>query len=696
MLGTPEGLAVFQNGVRINEPFGDAVNWDLVPDSAVRRVDVVSANPVYGLNALGGAVVVSMKDGFDDPGASLALSGGSWGRHGASAEFGGSEDQWGYYAAAQYDAQDGWRDFSPDAVLRGYGALSWHSETASIDLTLTLADNRLDGELPAPVQELAVDRALVFTNPQSIRNRLVFPALDFTLAPTAAMSVSGAVYYRGFRQTAVNGNTTGYEACTALAGELCQPDGMTPLSDERGNSVPDLSQGGRLPIGEIDSDTIATGGAGATLAATDTARFSVAIIISCSVQASTPPRRSSVPPRNRRRRAVIAGRRLGPFPRHAGRCKRHRDAGLARGADARHRRLRRRHALGHRRAGAFAERALQRRRYRARRSSRTGARRACSLRPLQSGGGADLCARRRRHGLVGYAGGNRTPTPDELECADPAAPCVLPSSLSSDPPLKEVVSRSVEAGLRGRLDLFADGLPLSWRADLFPPTSMTTFTAWRHRSPAAISAISAVRDGRASTSTCVMTACAGAVMSLRLCRRDIPVVLLMPSPYDAGADTNGNISVRPGDSLPGIPRQRVKIGAEYRFDALWSAGFGVVLAGSQYFRGDEANELARRRASPGSTCTAPVGLRGARNSRCRSPMFWMRVCDFRRAGRSARGWRAGCSQQCRRRFPLRESGGAAHHPGRSGVRTLTFAGKKNGGPVAAPAVDLCLLSGDQT
>ena len=84
MLGTPEGLAVFQNGVRINEPFGDAVNWDLVPDSAVRRVDVVSANPVYGLNALGGAVVVSMKDGFDDPGASLALSGGSWGRHGAS------------------------------------------------------------------------------------------------------------------------------------------------------------------------------------------------------------------------------------------------------------------------------------------------------------------------------------------------------------------------------------------------------------------------------------------------------------------------------------------------------------------------------------------------------------------------------------------------------------------------------------
>ncbi|MDO1767582.1 Plug domain-containing protein, partial [Escherichia coli] len=28
LLGTPQGLSVFQDGVRINEPFGDVVNWD--------------------------------------------------------------------------------------------------------------------------------------------------------------------------------------------------------------------------------------------------------------------------------------------------------------------------------------------------------------------------------------------------------------------------------------------------------------------------------------------------------------------------------------------------------------------------------------------------------------------------------------------------------------------------------------------
>ena len=62
--GTPQGLAVYQNGVRINEAFGDIVNWDLIPTVAIRSMDVVSNNPVFGLNALGGAISIKMKDGF--------------------------------------------------------------------------------------------------------------------------------------------------------------------------------------------------------------------------------------------------------------------------------------------------------------------------------------------------------------------------------------------------------------------------------------------------------------------------------------------------------------------------------------------------------------------------------------------------------------------------------------------------------
>ena len=62
--GTPQGLAVYQNGVRINEVFGDTVNWDLIPSNAINGVTVVSGNPLYGLNALGGALNITMKDGF--------------------------------------------------------------------------------------------------------------------------------------------------------------------------------------------------------------------------------------------------------------------------------------------------------------------------------------------------------------------------------------------------------------------------------------------------------------------------------------------------------------------------------------------------------------------------------------------------------------------------------------------------------
>ena len=88
VLGTPQGLAVYQNGVRINEAFGDTVNWDLFPDIAIDRVELVSASPVYGLNALGGAISVNMKNGFTYQGTDLELSGGSFGQHAIEAQYG--------------------------------------------------------------------------------------------------------------------------------------------------------------------------------------------------------------------------------------------------------------------------------------------------------------------------------------------------------------------------------------------------------------------------------------------------------------------------------------------------------------------------------------------------------------------------------------------------------------------------------
>ena len=67
LLGAPQGLAVYVDGVRMNEPFGDTINWDLLPPNAIRSVNLMpGSNPIFGLNTLGGALSIETKSGFSD------------------------------------------------------------------------------------------------------------------------------------------------------------------------------------------------------------------------------------------------------------------------------------------------------------------------------------------------------------------------------------------------------------------------------------------------------------------------------------------------------------------------------------------------------------------------------------------------------------------------------------------------------
>src|SRR5579871_2898054 len=247
VLGTPEGLAVYQNGVRINETFGDAVNWDLLPDNAVGRIDVVGTNPVYGLNALGGAVVVAMKTGFDEPGGALTASGGSFGQRDIELSYGAHSDHWGVFVSGRGLGQDGWRQFSADRVRQLYADLGWRGDRLNLDLSYAGAANDLHGESPSPVQELAVDRRLVFTSPQLNANRLSFVVLNGRLVANPSVSLAGNLFVRAFSQDVANGDTTDATPCQdpALAGLLCQPGGATPLVSTRGGPVPDVSNGGQ-------------------------------------------------------------------------------------------------------------------------------------------------------------------------------------------------------------------------------------------------------------------------------------------------------------------------------------------------------------------------------------------------------------------------------------------------------------------
>ena len=80
--GTPQGLAVYVNGVRFNSAFGDTVNFDLLPDLAIDQMNLEGSNPVFGLNALGGALNVQLKNGFTYQGSEISFHGGSFGTYG--------------------------------------------------------------------------------------------------------------------------------------------------------------------------------------------------------------------------------------------------------------------------------------------------------------------------------------------------------------------------------------------------------------------------------------------------------------------------------------------------------------------------------------------------------------------------------------------------------------------------------------
>src|SRR5262249_49284563 len=112
VIGTPQGLAIYQNGTRINEVFGDTINWDFIPQMAINRMTLAPNNPVYGLNAVGGALTLDMKNGFNYQGIEGELRGGSFGRLGGAAQAGWQKDNLAAYVALDGVREDGCRDFS--------------------------------------------------------------------------------------------------------------------------------------------------------------------------------------------------------------------------------------------------------------------------------------------------------------------------------------------------------------------------------------------------------------------------------------------------------------------------------------------------------------------------------------------------------------------------------------------------------
>jgi outer membrane receptor protein involved in Fe transport len=584
LLGLPQGIAVYQDGVRINEPFGDTVNWALIPDSAIDSVYLMpGSNPLFGLNALGGAISIDTKDGFANDGTRAEAYGGSFGRTRLQAETGGSsDDRFGWFVTGAWFEEDGWRDYSPTEALQLFGKLSWESEATSIDLGVSLADTDLIGNGAAPVELLELDRRAIFTRPDQTENELALINLVAEHRLSNTLSLTGNVYMRGSDISTYNGDDSDFEECEDNPGFICEEDddeeelifdrGGSPIQasdDVEGATVnrtstrqdgigfgvqatwtgalagrenllvlgmayedSDIEFDASTELGGLDSTRLAVPGGvfvGESFTALDAATSTTGIFFSNTF-------------------ALAASIALSVSGRYNDTDVTLRDQ-LGTALDGDHTFSRFNPAIG-----------------------------------ITAGLGDDLTF------YAGYSESNRAPSPVELTCADEDDPCRLPNAFLADPPLEQVVAKTFEAGFRGN---WTRG---SWHAGVFRTTNEDDILF--------ISAGALTNEGyfdnvgrtRRDGIELDLNGDAGASVSwfvnYTYLDATFRVPIAFPSPNNPAA-IDGEVSVAPGDRLPLIPQQLLKGGIRATLGERVTLGADLLAGGDFYMRGDEGNDGGR-------------------------------------------------------------------------------------------------------
>ena len=248
LLGTPQGLSVYLDAIRVNQPFGDVVSWDLVPTSAIRSTTLVSgANPLFGRNSLGGALAIRTKDGRSDPGMTADLGYGSFERKIARATVGGSTSKgFHWFGSTDYFQEVGWRDFSPSRAAQLFGKFGWADAATDLALSGGYANTDLNGNGLQELRLLERDRSSVYTHPDNTRNRAWYANLTLARDVTNRLKLNANGFYRDIRTRTYNGDLNDdvlgenpYQPNAAERAALTRA-GFTgfPLSDESQANTP--------------------------------------------------------------------------------------------------------------------------------------------------------------------------------------------------------------------------------------------------------------------------------------------------------------------------------------------------------------------------------------------------------------------------------------------------------------------------
>ncbi len=624
LLGTAQGLSVYLDGMRLNQPFGDVVSWDLIPKSAIAAIALMpGSNPLFGLNTLGGALAVQTKDGLKYPGSSVQLQGGSHGRLAAEFESGGGQAEglnWFVTGNAFHDK--GWRIDSPSRLGQWFGKLGFNASESSVSLSAALADTDLNGNGLQESRLLARDWASVYSKPDNTRNRSAMLNLAASHDLSKGLSLSGNVYWRQITSRTYNGDVNdgsldqsayqpsaadiaalkgaGYSGfplaganatntpfpkwrCIAQAlqhdepGEKCNGlINQSATAQTNAGFSAQLNGEGRLlslpqqwvvgvaydasqvhftqgsALGYLNPDHSITGvgafGDGVSGGTVDGAPYDTRVDLSARTRTAS-LYASDVLALNPQTHLTVAGRWNRTTVAN-------RDAITPGGG-----------------AGSLDGNPVFRR-----------------FNPAM---GLTFAASKRLTLYGGVNQGSRAPSAVELGCADPANPCKLPNAMAGDPPLKQVVTTTLEAGVRGNAGGVVWNLGL-FRADnrddiLFVADNAAGFGYFKNFGRTR-------RQGlEAGLSTALVGATLGANVTLldATFRSDESLNGAGNSSNDAAQaglpGVDGNIQLRAGNRLPLVPRQLLKLFAEVPLGAAFAVGADVSAVAGAYARGNENN-----------------------------------------------------------------------------------------------------------
>ena len=551
LLGTPQGLSVFQDGVRINESFADVVNWDLFPKNAVASLQLLpGSNPVFGLNTLGGALTINMKDGFHQTGAGSSLSAGSFGRTEFAADAGGNNGAIGGFAAFEGIDEDGWREHASTHIRRFYARADIRAENDDVNIATTLADNRLEGTQALPVSMLRNPKQ-AYTWPDTTENRLGFLNGNWRHTFDRATIFAANAYYRHVTTSGTNSNVNGhyappgnpYEAFNVRSAADTRSWGVSlqaTLQREWGAARHQIVGGVALDTGSTDfmqsmqpatftssREAVGAGDFATTTAVASTSRY-VGTYIADTIAL------------DRRWTLALSGRY------NAARITTQDRSGESPAIDGTN-----------------------------------------TFRRFNPAAGMTWTGSERLNVFAGVSQGMRVPSPVELTCADPNAPCTLPNIFVADPPLKPVRATTYEAGVRGSV-----GATGHYRAAVFR-TDLADDIQFISAGTGAINAGYFQNVGKTRRQGFEVTGGADFAPFRFVARYGFLAATFQSafeerSPNNVTANVNGDIDVVPGNSIPLMPRHTVRVRGDWEQGPV-AIGASVLAVSSQYSRGNENN-----------------------------------------------------------------------------------------------------------